>query len=430
VKITLLTAGSRGDVQPYVALGKGLKTAGHQVKLATHEGFREMVQEYGMEYAQVAQPSTVLSSSDLWGRWQRSGDDFLRYIYYFFRVSRNARAVIEAMMNDFWLACQGADLVVSSTSGFGGPQIAEYLGIHHCWALFQPMSRTRSFPHFMTPNGWNLGGPLNYCTYLLAERVYWLLFKPVLNDWLGRYFERPPMRRPHPDTFLGEKPSMVLYGFSRHIVPCPPDWGDNIKVCGFWNLEPPGGWIPTTELTAFLNNGPPPVYFSLAGVKYTSWQKLVKIVIDALQLTNQRGLIYIGPWDAEEFTWPETVMPVRAIPHNWLLPQVAAMVHHGGAGTTASGLRAGVPAMGIPGFWDQPFWSRRIHELGAGPKPIFPRRLNTERLSEAIKTMSTDEGMKKKAKVIGEKMQNEHGVENAVRFLNERIGIKVCGVSS
>ncbi|MGH2537015.1 MAG: glycosyltransferase [Candidatus Promineifilaceae bacterium] len=418
MKVTILTAGSRGDVQPYVALGVGLQAAGHRVRLASHDSFRDLVQGHGLAFAPVCRPAPALTASRGWQRWQRSGDNFASYLYHFFRLARQSRATLALMMDDFWAACQGAEVVISSTSGLGGPQMATALGAGHYWALFQPMSRTRAFPHFMTPAGASLGAGFNALTYKLAEQAYWLLFRPALNDWLARTLERPAGGRPqHLEAFLSPGPAPALAGFSRHVIPPPADWAGRVYVCGFWQLEPPAGWQPPAELAAFLAAGPPPIYFYLSGIKVSPPERLLEMALAALRRTGQRGLLFAGARGLDLGGLPGSVMAVGAVPHDWLFPQVAAVVHHGGAGTTASALWAGRPSVGIPGFWDQPFWCRRIHALGVGARPIPLRRLSADSLARAIHEVATDPAMAERAQALGRRIRGENGVQNAVGYL-------------
>jgi Glycosyl transferases, related to UDP-glucuronosyltransferase len=421
MNITLLTAGSRGDVQPYIALGAGLHRAGHRVCLATHDGFQELAQQHGLIFAPVASPSQALCASPVWQRWQASGGDFFRYITGFLQVSRVAVDLLVTMLDDFWSSCRGADLVISSTSGFAGPLLAQEAGVPHCWALFQPMSPTRVFPHFMTPPWLRLGPAFNYLTYRMAEHVYWRLFRPAINRWIiSRLGRQDLMGRMSMKTFLGEDRAPVLYGISPQVVPQAPDWGENIRLCGFWNLDRHPNWKPPQELVSFLASGPPPVYFGLARINFRPLDRLVHIVLEALEITGQRGLVYLDQQPMELGSKRDTVMVVSSMPHDWLFPQVSAVVHHGGAGTTAYALRAGVPSVGIPGFYDQPFWSRRVAELQAGVSPISPRQLTAKRLARAIRKMIQDDVLQARACKLGEALRGERGIEVALDFLNKK----------
>jgi UDP:flavonoid glycosyltransferase YjiC (YdhE family) len=417
MRISLLTAGSRGDVQPLVALGRGLRSAGHTVRLAAHEGFRELVTEHGLEFADVAHPSQAITSDPAWQRWQRSGDDVVRYMAGFARVARLARPALQAMLDDFWTACRGADAVVSSPSGVGSLVMADALGVPHAWALFQPMSRTRHAPHFMTPGRLRLGPRATAATHLLAEQVYWRLFRSVVDDWARRNLGRPRSSGPDPRAFAGSAPLQVLYGISPRVVPRPPDWTGAVSLCGYWFLDPVADWRPPPDLVDFLDRGPPPVYCHLAGINVTPRERLVDLVLEALRRSRQRGLLGTGGAGTDLGPLPATAAEVGSIPHSWLFGRVAAVVHHGGAGTTASALRAGVPSLGVPGFFDQPFWSRRVAALGAGPAPLPPRALTAERLAAAVHRMTADAAMRDRARRLGDGIRGERGVEVGVARL-------------
>jgi sterol 3beta-glucosyltransferase len=190
-------------------------------------------------------------------------------------------------------------------------------------------------------------------------------------------------------------------------------------VCGYWFLPDVAEWQPEEECRTFLAQAPTPIYFSLAGINYAPRESLIDLALEALQRTGQRGLLFLGHHDDGEREYPPFALPVRNIPHNWLFPRVAAVVHHGGAGTTASILRAGVPSVGVPGYWDQPFWSRRIHALGAGPSPIPLKRLSVDRLTAAIEKMLATQAMRGPAEALGEKIRQENGVGQAVELLEK-----------
>jgi sterol 3beta-glucosyltransferase len=423
MNVTLLTAGSRGDVQPYVALGQGLRQAGHRVRLATHEGFRDLVEAHGLEFAPVASPSTALTSSPLWERWQISGDNFVHYVLALRQISYAAVDVLVAMLDDFWSACQGADLLISSTSGFAGPLLASQAGVPHCWALFQPMSPTRAFPHFMTPAWLRLGPRFNRWTYRLAEQIYWLIFRPAINRWITSRRQGRPLARPDPRTFLGASPTPVLYGISSRVVAPPPDWGARTRMCGFWVLDRPAAWRPPAGLVSFLAAGPPPVYVELGRIQVRPPERLLQIVLEALSATGQRGLLNLGDFPAERLCLPETVRAIGSTPHDWLFPQVAAVVYHGGGGTTAQALQAGVPSVGIPGFYDQPFWCRRLAALQVGAQPIAPRGLTARRLAQAIAMLVSDEGLRARARALGAALRAERGVDRALDFLRQAVDV-------
>jgi sterol 3beta-glucosyltransferase len=420
MKITLLTAGSRGDVQPYLALASGLKKVGHEVCLASYAGFADWVASYNVDFAAVTPLPAALTSSNRWRLWQQSGSNLFRFIRYYIAIADEARSYIETMLDDYWRASQDAELIVSSASGFAGLQIAQARQARHCWALLQPMTRTGAFPHFATPGGFRFGEKFNSLSYHFAERIYWRLFGSAITHWLQTRVKAPSSLEQSQTMFSGSPPSPVLYGFSASVIPKPADWGEDMVICGYWFLEQPQPWQPSDELISFLEIGPPPIYIGMEGIiRYSSQKALLKLILEALEISNQRAVLFIGGREVDCRGLPHTVLLVNAVPHDWLFPRMSAVIHHGGAGTTASALRAGVPSFGIPGFFDQPFWSRRIHEIGAGLPPIKPQKLTPQRLASAILQLVNDSNLRKSSARLGEELRREQGIKRAIEVIEK-----------
>jgi UDP:flavonoid glycosyltransferase YjiC (YdhE family) len=213
----------------------------------------------------------------------------------------------------------------------------------------------------------------------------------------------------------------VLYGYSRHVTPVPSDWNDSNIVTGYWFLEPAESWEPSPSLVAFLESGPAPVYIGFGSMVHQDPDETAQMVITALDRSGQRGIIGSGWSDLQEDDLPDSVHVVGSLPHAWLFPRMAAVVHHGGVGTTAAGLRAGVPSILTPFFGDQPYWAHRVFELGVGPKPIPRRRLDAENLARAIRIAVSSEEMRKKAAALGARIRREDGVSEAVRVLERTL---------
>jgi UDP:flavonoid glycosyltransferase YjiC (YdhE family) len=208
-----------------------------------------------------------------------------------------------------------------------------------------------------------------------------------------------------------------LYGFSTHVVPRPTDWDESVHVTGYWFLEGSADWHPPDELAAFLTSGPPPVYVGFGSMGALESGDTAGIVLEALRLAGQRGVVLTGAGEGIRHKTPDNILAVGTVPHDWLFPRVAAVVHHGGAGTTAAGLRAGVPSVLVPVFADQPFWGRRVADLGVGPEPIPHCRLAAERLARAIGLAVSDEPMRRRAAELGRAIRAEDGVSRAVRLV-------------
>ncbi len=216
----------------------------------------------------------------------------------------------------------------------------------------------------------------------------------------------------------------ILYGYSPSVIPKPPDWGDNVHVTGYWFLDTDDDWTPPPDLLAFLEAGPPPVYVGFGSMSSRNPEETGRIVLDALERSGQRAVVLAG-WGGLQMTnVPDTVFRLESVPFSWLFPRVSAVVHHGGAGTTSAGLKAGVPSIIVPFFGDQPFWGKHVAELGAGPTPIPRRKLTAARLADAIHQAVTDRTMRTSAADLGARIHAEDGVTEAVsviqRFESQR----------
>jgi UDP:flavonoid glycosyltransferase YjiC (YdhE family) len=333
-----------------------------------------------------------------------------------------ARGSLEGMFDDFWNACSGCDAIIGSPSSIVGPQIAAALDTRFCWASLQPMSRTIAFPHFLSPHGFRLGGQANRLSYFFAEQIFWRLFRYPMNQWRQGALKQPLLRHPGPYRLLGDSPYPVLYGFSPSVVHPPRDWSETTQVTGYWFLNRPAGWEPPCPLSSFLNAGPPPVYIGLAGINAADSGGLLRLTIDALTKARVRGLLHVSGSARVPDDLPESVLKIGSVPHDWLFEHVSAVIHHGGAGTTASALRAGVPSMASPVFFDQPFWGRRIASLGVGLNPIPPGKLSAATLASAFRTLTGDRSLRARAAALGRQIRSEDGVGRAVSLLDQYWG--------
>ena len=423
MRIAILTAGSTGDVQPYVALGRGLQLAGHRVRMATFRQYKEFAASRGLDFAPVTDPTTRLATNPDWLRWQTSEANPAGYVYYLSRVVRTVNTHLKEMFDDYWNACQGADVVIGSSASLIGPHIADTLGVPYFWALLQPMGRTRAFPHFLSPSAVHLGGVLNRMTYIIAERVFWHVFRPSINRWRRETLGVPPLWQPGPYGLLGRTDRPVLYGFSPSILSAPSDWRERSHVTGFWFLERTPAWRPPDDLVRFLSSGPPPIYVGLGRLLVSSTKPLLDLSLRALARTGHRALLMLSGSEVTQRDLPAWAFRIDATPHDWLFPQVAAVVHHGGVGTVAAACQAGVPSVGVPVFFDQSFWSRRIAALGIGSPPIPRAKLSLPRLSDAITLVTEDRGIRARAARLGSRIRAENGVERAVAHVNRYLAV-------
>ncbi len=420
MRITIITVGSRGDAQPYVALAAGLARRGHAVTVATHEIFRPLVEGAGVAFAPIAgDPAAVVAAAD---RWLASGRarDALPGIRYFIRAHG---PLLNAMLADYWRVAQGSDALIYSHVAFPAWSVAERLQIPGIAAGLQPLHRTRAFPFIGFPGRLALGPAFNAATYTLAGRLAWESERRGVSAWRTQVLGLPPTswRGPFAKQDADDSGSTTIYGYSPLVVGRPTDWPSSVHVTGYWTLPLERDWRPPPALERFLDAGPPPVYIGYGSMTPRKAERLTAIAVGALALSAQRGILLSGWGELGSGTLPSGVFAVRDIPHEWLLPRMRAIVHHGGAGTTGAALRAGVPSVVAPLGFDQPYWGRRVAALGVGPQPIPRRRLTATRLAHAIDRAVHDDEMRAAAAVLGERLRAERGVDDAVQIVERAL---------
>lgn len=421
MRITVLTIGSRGDTQPYIPLALGLKRAGHAVRVVGASNFSAWVQSFGLEYVPVQMNMAEMANSAA-GQAAIEARNPLQSLWVQRRElnSDSVRNQFDQVQQDIWQACQGSQAILFHPGMVSGYFIARQMGIPALMASAFPMTPTRRWPSAVLYQGPRLGPAYNRLTHTLFEQMFWQMVKaPLKRFWTtgemaARVTAGAPYRRQR------EEGMPVLYGYSEHTLPRPDDWPRSHHVTGYWFLDDEAGWQPPPALTDFLRAGPPPVYVGFGSMASAARaRENTATIIRALKLAGQRGVLASG-WNglSDEEPLPEQVFMLREAPHAWLFPQMAAVVHHGGAGTTGAGLRAGVPSVIVPHSVDQPMWARRVHELGAGPRPIPSRKLTAEALAEAI-TAALQPDIRAKAAAIGGQIRAEDGVAKAVEIVDD-----------
>lgn len=415
MKIAIMALGSRGDVQPYLSLGKGLKAAGHFVRLITHQNFERLVTSHGLEFYPVkGDVQAVLESPEMLKLLEQG--NFLAINAHTAKLVRSA-AIDWAQ--DGIAACRGIDLLVAGVGGlYLSIALAQKLNIRFLQAYIFPFTPTAAFPAIVLPQSISrLGGTVNRLSHHLFRQMMWQGFRQA--DRLAR---QQVLNLP-PAPFWGSYNSAALrqyptlYGFSSSVIPQPSDW-QNTQVTGYWFLDAAADWTPPAALMKFLNSGKPPVYIGFGSMGSRKPAATAALVLAALDRSGQRGILLSGWGGLSQANLPDTVLMVESIPHSWLFPRMAAVVHHGGAGTTAAGLRAGVPSIVIPFFGDQLFWGQRVAKLGVGTAPIPRKQLTVELLAQAIDRAVTDPVMIRQAANLGAKIQAEDGIAHAVAVIH------------
>ncbi len=415
MQILAIALGSQGDVQPYVALGKGLQAAGHRVRVMTHVNFERLVTSHSLEFYPVkGNVQEIVESPEMRALLEKG--NFLAINAH---TSKLAQAAAIDWMQAGLVASRGVDLIVAGVGGLNvAVSLAEKLQIPLLPAFLFPFTPTRAFPGILFPQSLaKLGGTFNWLSHLLLRQIMWQGFRKA--DRLAReQVLNLPAR-----SFWGPYKSAVMhryptvYGFSPSVIPKPADW-HKTAIVGDWFLDA-SDWTPPADLVEFLQNGSPPVYIGFGSMGSRKPEETADLVLQAISRTGQRAILQAGWGGLRKADVPDNILMINSVPHSWLFPRMAAVVHHGGAGTTAAGLRAGVPSIVIPFFGDQPFWGQRIADLGVGTAPIPRKQLTVEKLAQAIDRAVTDSVMRQRAAELGAKIQAEDGIASVVAIVRE-----------
>lgn len=419
MKITILTYGSRGDVQPFLALALGLQKTGHQVKLAAPHRFDRFAQTFKVPFVPLAGEPAVIS--------RRLNDAGTNPVGMVRAMSDYIFAIADQVAREAFIACKDADLIVHSfLFTTGGHSLACKLGIPdvsvQTFPIFAP---THAFPPVSMPGV--APGPLSYFFNWLTTQIFWHAGN------IG--FRR--LRKADPETFdldlrwpfrtvEDRLRTPLLFAYSPTVVPRPDDWfAPHIHIPGYFFLELPNAYQPPLALSDFLAAGKPPVCVTFGSMIHRDAERIYRIVFDALGKTGNRAIV-IRDWsnllrsraiDLLVERSPNILM-MDDIPLGWLLPRCKALIHHGGAGTTGTGLRSGIPNLVVSFAADQPFWGMRIYAIGAGPHPIPVRALTVEKLIAAL-VEADGTAIRNGAQAAGRKIRTERGVWSTVKLIEE-----------
>lgn len=406
--ITVVAFGTQGDVQPMVALGKGLQAAGHQVQLIAGENSVAWVKSHGLECIGTIDMQALMQSEE--GReWFHNPRKQISMMKALLRQHR------DGMLAPLTEIAPHTDLMISGfTSEPFVHSIREKFGTRQISVPLQPYQPTRSAAASLLPL-WAKGDSiLNLWVGRIFEYMIWGVSAETANYQREKLGLAPYNARGYVRASRGIP---TIFGFSPHVVPPPPDWSANVQIAGYLFLDAPQDYQPPTALVDFLAAGEKPVYIGFGSMPSHDPDATFRMFCDALQRAGKRGVLITGWSGAKQMRLPAHVLVLDSVPHGWLFPRVAGVVHHGGAGTTAAGLRAGVPSLLIPHAADQPYWARRTRELGVSAPPIPRKKLTTERLADGIRTMVSEPSIRESAAKLGEAIRAENGVAAAVALI-------------
>lgn len=420
MKVLIMTLGTRGDVQPFIALGRGLLAAGHEVVLAAPHRFADFVAGHGVPFAGVDDGPMRLMDDPANAGAVIEGGMRTRL-----RQARTMPSMFTQVLHDCWTVASqgagaGADVLVHNGQIIAGQHVAEALGVPAVLALPIPMyvpTRQVPWPGVDFP-GW-LPAAAHRATFL-GMKAPAAMFGRVVDRWrehtLGlprRRGRHDPLRRPD------NGPTPVLHAFSPIVLPPPPDWPDSVITTGYWVLPPSGGALPG-RVEDFLSAGAPPVFIGFGSMSGRDPERTTAVVLEAARRAGTRLVIGTGWGGLADSTPGDDVLVVDEVDYQRLFPRVAAVVHHGGAGTSGAAFAAGCPQVVCPFGVDQPFWARLARQRGVAPAPVPQRHLTASGLATAITTATGDPDMARTAGQLGHRVRAEDGVSIAVAAM-ERV---------
>jgi len=411
MRITILTYGSRGDVQPFLPLSLGLMAKGHSVKLAAPSRFKRLVEECGIQFVPL-----VGDPEDLSRLFNDAGYNFIKMVRVMMSHAVEIGADILRQTED---ACSDAELIIHTFAhAVGAHTIAREKNIPDIHIQTFPMfTPTGDYPNITLPDlKWRT---LNRFTHRLSQKITWWIsmsgFEQVRRRMglpkrkLYSPFDENPLRPPTP----------ILCAWCPSVLPPSSDWPRHVHVTGYYFFALNYSYQPPAELKNFLDAGTPPICISFGSMVNRDANRIDQIIRSALEKTNNRGIILSG-WGKVKNGSSNDILYLDAVPHDWLLPRCKMIIHHGGAGTTSAGLRSGIPNIVVPFTADQPFWGKRVHIIGVGPKPILVKKLSVEKLMHAI-AQAEEEAVRKCAQAIGQNIRSEDGVAQAVVLIESHV---------
>jgi len=425
--VMLMTYGTRGDVQPFVALGRGLIENGHQVTLAAPERFAGFVTGHDLEFAALGDALIALMDDPHFGRASDPKASWLQKLISLFAIGKKARGLQDGLIDDIFRAIDQnkPDVIVFHPKTFGAFPIANHFGIPVVMAQLIPcFIPTGDYPHMGVPDT-GLRNRFARCYNRLTGKLVYRL----LNATLRRQFCRWAARRKN--GIDGRSLDIVkscqsgalriIHAFGNAVIPRPSDWPEHARVTGYWFLDTdPQTGMPDRALQDFVERHKNLIYIGFGSMHGNDPTAMAQMISNAVAQTGKPDLAAIvatGWGGMDDIDWPSNILAVREVPHDWLFPKVKIVLHHGGAGTCAAALRAGRPSIIIPFFGDQPFWAKRLWTLGVAPKPIKPAKLNAAILADRIKTVLQTPSYRANAQQIAGRIASEDGINTAIAVI-------------
>jgi UDP:flavonoid glycosyltransferase YjiC (YdhE family) len=437
LQIVILITGTRGDVQPFIPIGQRLLRDGHRVRLATHAVFRDFVEANGLEFYPLGGDPKALIAYMV-----KTGGALLpSTLHEIVEDVPKKRQMLEEIIESCWGACTQADperaaaarftadAIIANPPCYAHAHVAEKLRVPLHMMFTMPWTPTTAFPQPLANLDPGRHQPrLNWLSYAAVDLLTWAGIGDIVNRFRTRTLGLPALHvTAEGANVINDRAVPFTYLWSPGLIPKPDDWHDNVDVADFIFFEQQSRFEPPADLVAFLEGGEPPVYVGFGSCVVEDPAGLTRTIFAALEAAGLRGIVSAGWGGLGRGETPRNVHLVGECAHDWLFPRCAAVCHHGGAGTTATGLRCDRPTVIVPFFGDQPFWGHMVAEAGAGPAPVPIRELSVERLAEAFRACARPE-VRARAAEIGAVLRSRSGADLAVEAFYRHLPDTAAGI--
>lgn len=413
--ITILCSGSRGDFQPYIALAQEIKRRGQTVRISASSDFKDFIESYGIECFPLKASMASVNVDPKFLERAGSSDNPLKMLLAFNKMKEYGIYMVE----DMYAACQGSDLILYHPGCTIGYFAAREMGIPAMMASPFPMHKTKERLSVVMYGKSKSTKSTIAMSYQLLQSMLWMASKTSVKSFLKKKNGALPKEFSCPFENVSAKYPAVI-SCSEYVFSKPKDWNENIHQNGYWFVQEQPNYCPPENLQQFLNTGEKPIYIGFGSMTALGrYDELLQLVIKALKKAGKRAVVS-GLHGDEAL--PDTICAIDAVPHTWLFPQMAAVCHHGGAGTSAAGFAAGVPSVIIPFSNDQFAWAHRAFDLKVGAAPIYKKNLTADALADAIAFALQPEIMEN-AKNLGIQIAAENGSKAAVDVIFGCLGL-------
>jgi len=428
LSIVVMVVGSRGDVQPFIPIARRLAER-HRVRVATHREFRPMVEQAGLEFYPLGgDPHQMMEYIVKTG-----GSILPTHVDQIWEDVPKKRAMIAEILESTWRACTEADpdrpgarpfradAIVANPPSYGHIHCAEALHIPLHMIFTMPWTATCAFPHPFANIDPGAHRPVeSFFSYGIVDLLVWTGIGDLVNAFRTKTLGLPPVTLTDGAALLDDHEVPFTYLWPEGLVPKPAEWGPHIELANFIHYAQAQAYEPPPALLGFLAAGEAPIYIGFGSVVAEDPAALTRTIWRALGKAGARGVVSRGWAHLGGEAPPPNVYLIDDCPHDWLFPRCRAVCHHGGAGTTAAGLRAGLPTVIVPFFGDQFFWGRIVADAGAGPEPIPIRRLDIEHLTAAFDACRRPQ-IRQRATELGTLLRASDGAELAVQSIERHL---------